>query len=80
MDYRRPRRGRRDVARRHPFGRPEAAEELTYIDIAYPPAVEPLAWLGGRIAISPDGRTVGMIGVRSGVRRALIRQLDQADA
>jgi eukaryotic-like serine/threonine-protein kinase len=62
------------------LGRPEAAEELTYIDIAYPPAVEPLAWLGGRIAISPDGRTVGMIGVRSGVRRALIRQLDQADA
>ena len=61
------------------LGRPEAAEELTYIDIAYPPAVEPLAWLGGRIAISPDGRTVGMIGVRSGVRRALIRQLDQAD-
>ena len=80
MDYRRPRRGRRDVGRRHPFGSPEAAEELTYIDIAYPPAVEPLAWLGGRIAISPDGRTVGMIGVRSGVRRALIRQLDQADA
>ena len=61
-------------------GVPAATGGLTYVDVPHPTGVEPLGWLAGRMAISPDGRTVAMIGVRGGIRTAFIRRLDQPDA
>jgi serine/threonine protein kinase len=55
------------------------AREVVHLDIAFPPDVEPLVRSGG-VAISPDGRTVAMIGVRDGVRRLFVGRLDRAQA
>ena len=50
---------------------------LTYVDIPYPPGIEPVSSLGGGFAMSPDGRTVAMIGSRNGMRRVYFRRLDE---
>ncbi|HEX7624012.1 MAG TPA: protein kinase, partial [Anaeromyxobacteraceae bacterium] len=57
-----------------------AARGVTQVDIAYPPDVEPLPSTTAGIAISRDGLSVAMIGVRDGVRRVFVRRLDQAEA
>ena len=51
-----------------------------HLDIAYPPDVEPISGLQGGFAVSPDGQSVAMIGVRDGVRRLYIRRLDRQEA
>ena len=56
------------------------APDVIHLDIAFPPDVEPLAITTGALAISPDGRTVAMIGVKDGVRRLFLRRLDRAEA
>jgi Tol biopolymer transport system component len=57
-----------------------ASREIMHLDIAYPPDVEPVSLLQGGFAVSPDGRSVAMVGVRDGVRRLYIRRLDRPDA
>jgi hypothetical protein len=52
--------------------------EVLHLDIPYPPNVEPVSAAG--LAISPDGQSVTMIGVRDGVRRLYIRRLDRPEA
>ncbi len=64
----------------HQFGIKTASREVTYLDIPYPPNIEPVSGLQGGFAISPDGRSVAMIGVRDGARRLYIRRLDRAEA
>jgi Tol biopolymer transport system component len=51
-----------------------------HLEIGYPLNVEPISGLQGGFAISPDGQSVAMIGVREGVRRLYIRRLDRAEA
>jgi serine/threonine-protein kinase len=53
---------------------------VMHLDIAYPPNVEPISGLQGGFAISPDGQSVALIGVRDGVRRLYIRRLDRPEA
>ncbi len=56
------------------------AREVMHLDIAFPPDVEPIAQTTAGLGISPDGRTVLMVGVRDGVRRLFARRLDRAEA
>jgi len=56
------------------------ARDVMHFDIGFPPGVEPLAVSTAGLAISPDGRTVAMIGVRDSVRRLFVRRLDRAEA
>ena len=56
---------------------------MVHFDIGFPRDVEPTAsGVDGRAAaaISPDGRTVAMIGVKAGVRRVFVRRLERAEA
>jgi serine/threonine-protein kinase len=57
-----------------------ARREVMHLDIVYPPNVEPISGLQGGFAISPDGRSMAMVGVRDGVRRLYVRRLDRAEA
>src|SRR5262249_24611174 len=52
-----------------------ARRGVMHLDIGYPPNVEPIS---GIFALSPDGQTVTMAGVRDGVRSLYVRRLDQA--
>ncbi len=52
---------------------------MTYLDIGFPPDVEPYHLTKGP-AISPDGRMVAMVGVKNGVRSLWVRRLDRAEA
>ena len=61
-------------------GNAAAAPDVIRFDIALPPDVEPLGSTPGSIALSPDGRTVAMIGVKDGARRLFVRRLDRAEA
>jgi Tol biopolymer transport system component len=56
-----------------------ATPQVTHLEIGYPRDVEAVAYSMGP-TISPDGRTVVMIGVRNGLRRVFIRRFDRADA
>jgi len=56
------------------------APQVTHLEIAYPRDVENFPGTSMAPAISPDGRTVAMIGVRDGLRRVFIRRLDRAVA
>ena len=59
------------------------ARDMVNLDIGFPRDVEPTAsGVDGRAAaaISPDGRTVAMIGVKAGVRRVFVRRLERAEA
>lgn len=56
-----------------------ARREVMHLDIGYPPNVEPVSGLQGGFAISPDGHSLAMIGVRDGVRRLYVRRLDRAE-
>jgi Tol biopolymer transport system component len=63
-------------------GRAPAApsDEVTYVDIGSLPDVEFVRLSNGGFAISPDGRTVAMIGVKDGARRLFIRSLGRPEA
>src|SRR5215468_9406061 len=50
--------------------------EVMHLDIDYPPDVEPVSETG--FAISRDGRSIAMTGVRDGVRRLYVRRLERA--
>ena len=50
-----------------------------HLDVMLPPGVEPGGNLNLGMAISPDGRTAAMVGIRGGVRRVFLRQLDSSD-
>ncbi len=56
------------------------SRDVMHLDITYPTNVEPISGLQGGFGVSPDGRTVAMIGVRDGVRRLYIRRLDRPEA
>ena len=56
------------------------APPVTQLEIGYPRDVENFPGTSLAPAISPDGRTVAMVGVREGVRRVFIRRLDRAVA
>ena len=54
--------------------------QVTHVEIGYPRNVEAFAGTSLGPAISPDGRTIAMVGVRDGQRRVFIRRLDRAAA
>jgi serine/threonine-protein kinase len=64
----------------HRTGSGAASGTVMHLDIGYPLNVEPISGLQGGFAISPDGQSVAMIGVREGVRRLYIRRLDRPEA
>ncbi len=64
----------------HRTGREAISGAVMHLDIAYPPNVEPISGLQGGFAVSPDGQSVALIGVRDGVRRLYIRRLDRPEA
>ncbi len=54
------------------------ARDVMQLDVGFPRNVEPSQlW---RPAISPDGRTLAMVGVKDGVRSLYVRRLDRAEA
>jgi len=53
---------------------------VTYLEIGFPHDVEPISGLAGGFAISPDGRSVAMIGGRNGRRTLFVRRLDRPEA
>ena len=53
---------------------------VTHLDIGFPHDVEPSPFTSLGPAITSDGRTVAMIGVSGGARRAFVRRLDRAEA
>jgi serine/threonine-protein kinase len=57
-----------------------ARRNVMHLDIGYPTNVEPISGVQGGFAISPDGRSIAMIGVRDGLRRLYVRRLDRAEA
>jgi serine/threonine protein kinase/Tol biopolymer transport system component len=63
----------------HRAGSDMPSRQVMHVDIEYPPNVEPIQLQGG-FAVSPDGRSVAMIGVRDGMRRLYIRRLDRPEA
>ncbi len=59
-------------------GAASASRDVMQLDIGFPRDVEPSqSW---DPAISPDGRTVAMVGVKDNVRSFFVRQLDRAEA
>jgi len=64
----------------HRAGSGAASGAVLHLEIGYPPNVEPISGLQGGFAISPDGQSVAMIGVRDGLRRLYIRRLDRPEA
>jgi serine/threonine-protein kinase len=57
-----------------------ARREVMHVDITYPPNVEPVWRMQAGFAVSPDGRSFAMMGVRDGVRRLYVYRLDRAEA
>jgi len=64
----------------HRTGSGAASGAVMHLEIVYPPNIEPISGLQGGFAVSPDGQSVAMIGVRDGVRRLYIRRLDRSQA
>jgi serine/threonine protein kinase/Tol biopolymer transport system component len=50
---------------------------VTHLEIGYPRDVEPIS---STPAISPDGRTVAMVGAKGGLRHVFVQRLDRAAA
>jgi serine/threonine-protein kinase len=61
----------------HPAG--TTKREVMHLDIGYPPNVEPVSGFQAGFAISSDGRSIAMIGVREGVRQLYVRRLERAE-
>jgi serine/threonine-protein kinase len=51
------------------------SREVTYVDVSFPPDIEPVPTLEAGFNISPDGRLVVATGVREGARRLHVRAL-----
>lgn len=64
----------------HRAGSGAVSGAVMHLDISYPANVEPISGLQGGFAISPDGQSVAMIGVREGTRRLYLRRLDRPEA
>jgi eukaryotic-like serine/threonine-protein kinase len=64
----------------HRTGSDAASSVAIHLEIDYPANVEPISGLQGGFAISADGLSVAMTGVREGVRRLYIRRLDRPEA
>jgi eukaryotic-like serine/threonine-protein kinase len=64
----------------HRSGTEIESDGAIHLDIDYPADVEPVVGLPSGVAISPDGQSVAMIGVRDGVKRLYIRRLDRPEA
>ena len=54
--------------------------DVTELDLAFPPDAEPLTPTTAGLAISPDGRSVLMIGIKDGIRTLFIRRIDRVEA
>jgi hypothetical protein len=54
-------------------------QKVTYVEVAFPRDVAPIPTLGAGCGISPDGRRLFMSGSRAGVRRLLLRSLDDLE-
>jgi len=65
---------------RHRTGFEAASGAVMHLEIGYPANVEPTSGLQGGFAVSPDGQSLALIGVRDGVRRLYIRRLDRSEA
>ena len=61
-------------------GTASSSDEVMYLDIGSLPDVEFVRLLNGGYAISPDGRTIAMIGVKGNARRLFIRSLGRPEA
>jgi eukaryotic-like serine/threonine-protein kinase len=58
-----------------------SAPEVMHVDIAFPANVEPVLPLStSALAVSPDGRSVVMVGAAGGVRRLFLRRLDRPES
>src|SRR4030095_15607657 len=64
----------------HRAGDDMASRQVMHLDIDYPPNSEPVVGLPSGVAVSPDGQSVAMIGVKDGVRRLYIRSLYRPEA
>jgi serine/threonine-protein kinase len=53
---------------------------MTYLEVSMPAGVEAVQGIAGGFGLSPDGRTLGLIGVRDGTRRLYTRSLDEPEA
>jgi serine/threonine-protein kinase len=56
------------------------ARDVVHLEVGFPPGVEPVTGRQGGIAISPDGKTIAMVGFTNGQRRLLLRRLDAPEA
>jgi serine/threonine-protein kinase len=57
-----------------------ASHDAVYLDVGYPPDVEPVSGRQGGLAISPDGQAIAMVGFKDGLRRLFHRRLDAPGA
>ncbi len=55
------------------------SRDVIHLDISYPQGIEPFSGLQGGFAVSPDGKSIAMIGIKDGVRRLYVRRLDSPD-
>ncbi|HUI39084.1 MAG TPA: protein kinase [Candidatus Nitrosotalea sp.] len=58
----------------------QASRGVMHVEVEYPHDVEPIAELTGGFALSPDGKSISMIGSREGARRLFVRRLDRPEA
>ena len=61
-------------------GSAKTSPDVREVDLAFPRDVEPLTPTTAGLAISADGQSVLMIGIRDGIRSLFIRRLDRAEA
>jgi serine/threonine-protein kinase len=59
---------------------PRAAGDVLHFDVGFPEGVDPVTGRQGGVAISPDGRSIAMVGFKNGERRLFVRRLDNSDA
>ena len=54
--------------------------EVTQVELSLPAGVDLVTRVPAGLAVSPDGRTIAMIGFREGQRRLYVRRLDRPEA
>ncbi len=57
-----------------------AASATTHVEVSLPAGVDVVTRVPAGLAVSPDGRTIAMIGFREGQRRLYVRRLDRVEA
>ncbi|MGH9364885.1 MAG: protein kinase domain-containing protein, partial [Thermoanaerobaculia bacterium] len=55
------------------------AHQVTRLDVAFSPEIEPVPSLESGFGLSPDGRVVAMTGVKNGARHLFVRRLESAE-